>query len=99
MADELRGRTIAILATDGVEQVELDMEFAQEGGEGATPYEVLLHAAMLPGTEHAAAVLSSLCVALRAGGVLLLGLRHRRDQVREDHIHHPGHELAEQHRP
>jgi glucose-6-phosphate 1-dehydrogenase len=24
----------------------LDMEFAQEGGEGATPYEVLLHAAM-----------------------------------------------------
>ncbi len=28
------------------EQVNLDMEFAQEGGEGATPYEVLLHAAM-----------------------------------------------------
>ena len=27
--------------------IELDMEFAQEGGEGATPYEVLLHAAML----------------------------------------------------
>jgi glucose-6-phosphate 1-dehydrogenase len=27
--------------------VHLDMEFAQEGGEGATPYEVLLHAAML----------------------------------------------------
>jgi len=26
--------------------IELDMEFAQEGGEGATPYEVLLHAAM-----------------------------------------------------
>ena len=26
--------------------VELDMEFAQQGGEGATPYEVLLHAAM-----------------------------------------------------
>ena len=25
----------------------LDMEFAQEGGEGATPYEVLLHAAMI----------------------------------------------------
>ena len=29
------------------EQVTLDMEFAQEGGEGATPYEVLLHAAMM----------------------------------------------------
>jgi glucose-6-phosphate 1-dehydrogenase len=25
----------------------LDMEFATEGGEGATPYEVLLHAAMV----------------------------------------------------
>jgi glucose-6-phosphate 1-dehydrogenase len=29
------------------EQINLDMEFAQEGGEGATPYEVLLHAAMI----------------------------------------------------
>src|SRR5215216_5588185 len=28
------------------EQVSLDMEFADEGGEGPTPYEVLLHAAM-----------------------------------------------------
>jgi glucose-6-phosphate 1-dehydrogenase len=27
--------------------IELDMEFADEGGEGAAPYEVLLHAAML----------------------------------------------------
>ena len=27
--------------------IELDMEFAAEGGEGATPYEVLLHAAMI----------------------------------------------------
>jgi glucose-6-phosphate 1-dehydrogenase len=27
--------------------IELDMEFSEEGGEGATPYEVLLHAAML----------------------------------------------------
>src|SRR5207344_1665390 len=27
--------------------VELDMEFAAAGGEGPTPYEVLLHAAML----------------------------------------------------
>jgi glucose-6-phosphate 1-dehydrogenase len=29
------------------EQIYLDMEFADEGGEAATPYEVLLHAAML----------------------------------------------------
>ena len=28
------------------EQINLDMEFAQQGGEGAEPYEVLLHAAM-----------------------------------------------------
>ena len=27
--------------------IELDMEFADEGGEGATPYEVLLHAALI----------------------------------------------------
>jgi glucose-6-phosphate 1-dehydrogenase len=27
--------------------IELDMEFAAEGGEGATPYEVLLHAALI----------------------------------------------------
>jgi glucose-6-phosphate 1-dehydrogenase len=30
----------------GPETISLDMEFAQEGGEGATPYEVLLQAAM-----------------------------------------------------
>jgi glucose-6-phosphate 1-dehydrogenase len=29
------------------ESIHLDMEFAEEGGEGATPYEVLLHAAMV----------------------------------------------------
>jgi glucose-6-phosphate 1-dehydrogenase len=29
------------------ETIHLDMEFAQEGGEGPTPYEVLLHAAMI----------------------------------------------------
>jgi glucose-6-phosphate 1-dehydrogenase len=29
------------------EAVTLDLEFAQQGGEGATPYEVLLHAAMV----------------------------------------------------
>jgi len=31
---------------DGPEAITMDMEFAEEGGEGATPYEVLLHAAM-----------------------------------------------------
>jgi glucose-6-phosphate 1-dehydrogenase len=30
----------------GAAEITLDVEFAQEGGEGATPYEVLLHAAM-----------------------------------------------------
>jgi glucose-6-phosphate 1-dehydrogenase len=29
------------------EQIDLDMEFSQEGGEGPTPYEVLLHAATI----------------------------------------------------
>lgn len=29
------------------EQINLDMEFAKQGGEGPTPYEVLLHAAMI----------------------------------------------------
>jgi glucose-6-phosphate 1-dehydrogenase len=29
------------------EQIDLDMEFAEEGGEGPTPYEVLLHAATI----------------------------------------------------
>jgi glucose-6-phosphate 1-dehydrogenase len=32
---------------EGPEAVTLDMEFAAEGGEGATPYEVLLHAALV----------------------------------------------------
>jgi glucose-6-phosphate 1-dehydrogenase len=31
----------------GAGPIELDMEFATEGGEGPTPYEVLLHAAMI----------------------------------------------------
>ena len=31
---------------DTPQQIHLDMEFADEGGEGATPYEVLLHAAL-----------------------------------------------------
>ena len=30
----------------GAEPIKLDMEFAEEGGEGPTPYEVLLHAAI-----------------------------------------------------
>jgi len=32
--------------------IELDMEFAEEGGEGPTPYEVLLHAAMIGDATH-----------------------------------------------
>jgi glucose-6-phosphate 1-dehydrogenase len=32
---------------EGVEPITLDMEFSKEGGEGATPYEVLLHAALI----------------------------------------------------
>jgi glucose-6-phosphate 1-dehydrogenase len=32
---------------EGASRIELDMEFAEEGGEGPTPYEVLLHAAMV----------------------------------------------------
>jgi glucose-6-phosphate 1-dehydrogenase len=33
-------------------EIELDMEFAQEGGEDATPYEVLLHAALVGDSTH-----------------------------------------------
>jgi glucose-6-phosphate 1-dehydrogenase len=33
-------------------EIELDMEFAQEGGEGASPYEVLLHAALIGDSSH-----------------------------------------------
>jgi glucose-6-phosphate 1-dehydrogenase len=36
----------------GAGEIELDMEFAQEGGEGATPYEVLLHAALVGDSTH-----------------------------------------------
>jgi glucose-6-phosphate 1-dehydrogenase len=32
---------------EGASDIHLDMEFADEGGEGATPYEVLLHAALI----------------------------------------------------
>ena len=33
-------------------EIDLDMEFADEGGEGATPYEVLLHAALEGDSTH-----------------------------------------------
>jgi glucose-6-phosphate 1-dehydrogenase len=36
----------------GPAEIELDMQFAQEGGEGATPYEVLLHAALVGDSTH-----------------------------------------------
>ncbi|HEV7175281.1 MAG TPA: glucose-6-phosphate dehydrogenase [Solirubrobacteraceae bacterium] len=36
----------------GASEIELDMEFSQEGGEGATPYEVLLHAALIGDSTH-----------------------------------------------
>ena len=36
----------------GVSGIELDMQFAQEGGEGATPYEVLLHAVLAGDSSH-----------------------------------------------
>ena len=37
---------------DGAGTIELDMEFAVEGGEGPTPYEVLLHAALVGDTTR-----------------------------------------------
>jgi glucose-6-phosphate 1-dehydrogenase len=36
----------------GASEINLDMEFAKEGGEGATPYEVLLHAALIGDASH-----------------------------------------------
>jgi glucose-6-phosphate 1-dehydrogenase len=36
----------------GSRTIELDMEFAEEGGEGPTPYEVLLHAALVGDTTR-----------------------------------------------
>jgi glucose-6-phosphate 1-dehydrogenase len=36
----------------GAAEIDLDMEFAKEGGEGATPYEVLLHAALVGDASH-----------------------------------------------
>jgi glucose-6-phosphate 1-dehydrogenase len=37
---------------EGPAVIELDMEFAREGGEGAIPYEVLLHAALIGDSTH-----------------------------------------------
>ena len=36
----------------GANAIDFDMEFAKEGGEGATPYEVLLHAALIGDASH-----------------------------------------------
>jgi glucose-6-phosphate 1-dehydrogenase len=36
----------------GASELDLDMEFAKEGGEGATPYEVLLRAALVGDASH-----------------------------------------------
>jgi glucose-6-phosphate 1-dehydrogenase len=36
----------------GASEIDLDMELAKEGGEGATPYEVLLHAALIGDASH-----------------------------------------------
>jgi glucose-6-phosphate 1-dehydrogenase len=36
----------------GASEIELDMEFAEEGGEGATPYEVLLNAVLVGDSTH-----------------------------------------------
>jgi glucose-6-phosphate 1-dehydrogenase len=36
----------------GPNEITLDMEFGQEGGEGETPYEVLLHAALIGDSTH-----------------------------------------------
>jgi glucose-6-phosphate 1-dehydrogenase len=47
--DPSTGVRFVLLAhrADGPGPIELDMEFAAQGGEGPTPYEVLLHAAMV----------------------------------------------------
>ena len=38
--------------TSGAAAIDLDMEFANEGGAGDTPYEVLLHAALIGDASH-----------------------------------------------
>ena len=42
----LRSSTPTAADKGGPQEITLDMEFAEEGGEGPTPYEVLLHAAL-----------------------------------------------------
>jgi len=42
----IRFKVIAHRADTGIAPIDLDMEFTQQGGEGETPYEVLLHAAL-----------------------------------------------------
>ena len=51
---DVGSNTVHLLVVDahradigGASTITLDMEFAEEGGEGPTPYEVLLHAAMV----------------------------------------------------
>lgn len=36
----------------GINEIDFNMEFAEEGGAGATPYEVLLHAALIGDSTH-----------------------------------------------
>ncbi|MEA2144752.1 MAG: glucose-6-phosphate 1-dehydrogenase, partial [Solirubrobacteraceae bacterium] len=36
----------------GPQEIEFDVKFSQEGGEGPTPYEVLLHAALIGDRSH-----------------------------------------------
>ena len=43
----IRFRVLANRADTGIGPIDLDMEFANEGGEGPTPYEVLLNAALM----------------------------------------------------
>ena len=44
--DPARSSTRSAPTAPGPRPVDLDMEFAEQGGEGPTPYEVLLHAAL-----------------------------------------------------
>ena len=43
----IRFEVLANRADTGIGAIDLDMEFSAEGGEGPTPYEVLLHAALI----------------------------------------------------
>lgn len=52
MANELQGRTIAFLATDGVEQVELTEPWAAVKRAGGTPRLISLKAGQIQGVNH-----------------------------------------------